>query len=188
MSKSNLAAKGCGGCVTAIALCALLLVGLYVWRWSTITPEEVAAHEARQAVSAQRDAEHQAELDKTRAEQTAKNAEVERVQQEKVEGAVGRARAGLPKVKELLEKVDTEGLWFDSLAIEEVTLKITVKDPWHLQHKQIRLQTAQDLWKVWSGIVLHPEPDRVRLELVDRNGNAVGGSRMLAGSLIYVND
>lgn len=66
--------------------------------------------------------------------------------------------------------------------------KITVKNIWHLRHKQLRLQDAQSLWKGWASIASPNELDSARISLVDHNDNEVGGSRILAGSLIWVQD
>ncbi|MNL67232.1 hypothetical protein D3C87_1917970 [compost metagenome] len=55
----------------------------------------------------------------------------------------------------------------------------------------MRLQTAQNLWKTWAKArtgsgSLRKDVDSARIELVDLNGNNVGGSRTLGGSLIWV--
>ena len=63
---------------------------------------------------------------------------------------------------------------------------LTVANLWHIRHYQIRLQDAQSLWEAWALIASPKEPDRARIKLVDLNGNEVGGSRMLGGSLIWV--
>jgi RNA polymerase subunit RPABC4/transcription elongation factor Spt4 len=68
------------------------------------------------------------------------------------------------------------------------TATLTVKNAWHLRHKQIRLQDAQNLWKSWAVIASPADEDKARIKLVDGNGNEVGGSRALGGSLIWVQD
>lgn len=70
-------------------------------------------------------------------------------------------------------------------------LVITVANGWHYQPHQMRLQAAQNLWKTWvlsrTAVGLAKKnPDEVRIRLVDFNGNEVGGSRVWAGSLIWV--
>ncbi len=65
---------------------------------------------------------------------------------------------------------------------------ITVANAWHLNHYQLRLQAAQNLWELWASIASPSAVDKARLKLVDLNGNEVGGSRALAGSLIWVQD
>jgi len=68
------------------------------------------------------------------------------------------------------------------------TATITLRNVWHLRNKQIRLQDAQTLWKAWAVVASKDDPDNARIKLVDLNGNEVGGSRLLAGSLIWVQD
>lgn len=68
------------------------------------------------------------------------------------------------------------------------TATITLRNVWHLRNKQIRLQDAQTLWKAWAVVASKDDPDSARIKLVDLNGNEVGGSRVLAGSLIWVQD
>lgn len=65
---------------------------------------------------------------------------------------------------------------------------ITVDNIWHIRHKQIRLQDAQTLWAAWARIASPTKLDSARITIVDLLGNEVGGSRWLAGSLIWVND
>ena len=57
---------------------------------------------------------------------------------------------------------------------------------WHRDVYQVRYQVAQTLWKAWAGIHSPNEPDKARIDILDLNGNKVGGSRIWAGSLIWV--
>lgn len=66
------------------------------------------------------------------------------------------------------------------------SLTIIVPDGWHYEPYQIRLQAAQNFWELWARIRSPNDPDKARLEITDFNGNSVGGSRWLAGSLIWV--
>lgn len=66
------------------------------------------------------------------------------------------------------------------------SLTIVVANAWHYQPYQLRLQAAQNLWETWARIRSPNDPDKARLDLTDQNGNRVGGSRWLAGSLIWV--
>jgi hypothetical protein len=68
------------------------------------------------------------------------------------------------------------------------TATITVATGWHYQPKQVRQQSAQILWQTWAMIASPNDLDKARLKLTDSVGNEVGGSRFLAGSLIWVND
>lgn len=70
--------------------------------------------------------------------------------------------------------------------LDDNEAKITVSNSWHFFPYQVRLEAAQNLWKIWASICSPSDPDKARIELVSINGNKVGGSRWLAGSLIYV--
>lgn len=65
---------------------------------------------------------------------------------------------------------------------------LTVEDIWHLRHEQIRLQDAQALWEAWATLASPDDLDKARITLVDHRGNEVGGSRIWAGSLIWVKE
>lgn len=79
---------------------------------------------------------------------------------------------------ELVTKVSTKG----------ETVSVTVANGWHYQPKQVRQQSAQILWQTWAMIYAPNDLDKARLSLRDSVGNEVGGSRWLAGSLIWVDD
>ena len=73
--------------------------------------------------------------------------------------------------------------------INECSIIIKVRNTWHYQLKQLRLQAAQNLWELWSqSYYLESERDKCRMELVDLNGNGVGGSSWLGGSVVNVKD
>lgn len=74
------------------------------------------------------------------------------------------------------------------LRVEGFTATVAVQNAWHFLPYQIRLQTAQNLWKQWARIASPTDVDKARLKLVDLNGNEVGGSRALGGSLLWVDD
>ncbi len=80
--------------------------------------------------------------------------------------------------------------FFDSVGkgVNEGQVVITVTDLWHLAPYQERLQAAQSLWQEWANIHSPQDVDRARIKLVDLSGNEVGGSRILAGSLIWVQE
>jgi hypothetical protein len=72
---------------------------------------------------------------------------------------------------------------------KECSIVIVVRDTWHYQHKQLRLQAAQNLWKLWSqSYYFEDKKDKCRMDLVDGNGNSVGGSSWLGGSIVSVKD
>lgn len=65
---------------------------------------------------------------------------------------------------------------------------LTIADSWHVRHYQIRLQDAQMLWRYWALIASPDAPDKAYIEIDDRLGNSVGGSRMWGGSMIWVRE
>lgn len=75
-----------------------------------------------------------------------------------------------------------------AFSIKTQTLVITVKDLWHTSHKQQRLQVAQSLRALWVSIHCPSMPDLGRIEIVDANGNVVGGSEKFRADKIWVQD
>jgi hypothetical protein len=69
----------------------------------------------------------------------------------------------------------------------EERLVIVVGSAWHRQVKQERLIAAQNLWATWAQINSPKNFDDSGIQLVDVNGNEVGGSG-IAGSSISVQD
>jgi hypothetical protein len=67
-------------------------------------------------------------------------------------------------------------------------LLITVANHWHSQPYQMRLQMAQNLWQSWAKVHSPKDLDKARISLRDLNGNEVGGSRVFAGSVIWVQE
>ena len=67
-------------------------------------------------------------------------------------------------------------------------LAITVPNDWHYQPQQIRIQMGQNFWKIWASIHSPDKPDQARISIRDLNGNEVGGSRVMAGSLIWMKE
>ncbi len=65
---------------------------------------------------------------------------------------------------------------------------LTVDNLWHMKLYQVRLQDAQSLWETWARIASPDNPDSAHIVIVDLRGNKVGGSRVLAGSLIWVQE
>jgi hypothetical protein len=47
---------------------------------------------------------------------------------------------------------------------------------------------AKMLWKAWASIHNPTNPDKARISIRDVTGGEVGGSRVWAGSLIWVDD
>lgn len=93
----------------------------------------------------------------------------------------------LDTFNELLQATDAKAL-VTKLDLKEHTLIVTVVNSWHYEPQQIRMQAAQNLWETWARVYAPKNVDRARLSVVDQNGNEVGGSRILGGSLIWVKD
>jgi hypothetical protein len=89
-----------------------------------------------------------------------------------------------------LRKVDASGALIVAVrpGRNEHQVDVTVANQWHREPYQIRLQAAQNIWQAWAQIRAPKNPDLARIKIVDLNGNEVGGSRVLAGSLIWVQD
>lgn len=86
--------------------------------------------------------------------------------------------------------IDTSGMneFVSNVGVQGGDVTITVRNIWHYQPKQVRLQAAQVLWESWVEFCPKEEADLCRLTLEDLNGNKVGGSSWLAGSFIDVDD
>ena len=67
-------------------------------------------------------------------------------------------------------------------------LEITVKNIWFVLAKGLRLQHAQTLWQVWARIHSPGNLDSSRIQLIDANGNPLGGSGFLGGSSVSVSN
>ncbi|HRW55112.1 MAG TPA: hypothetical protein P5081_19750 [Phycisphaerae bacterium] len=139
------------------------------------------------AIQAQKDAEERAK----REAEAARKAEEERVAREAAarEAAKAERKSLLDKYIAVLNAADVQLV--DSVSVGTIAgdhweATITVKNVWHLRAYQIRYQDAQALWDVWSRIASPNNRDKARIKIVDQRGNEVGGSRLLAGSLIWV--
>lgn len=71
-----------------------------------------------------------------------------------------------------LQELDPERRLLVGVANNGTIGYIEVTDAWHLLHYQVRLQTAQDLLKIWRS---HLQDEAAILFLVDHNGNKVSG-------------
>jgi len=142
--------------------------------------QRIAEAEARrQAEAEERERQRKEEEARLAAEQARAEAAQKEIQ-DKLDAYM--AVLELPEVQ-LIDRVSVRRIGSDSW---EATL--TLKNIWHLRHKQIRLQDAQTLWEAWALIAAPNDPDRARIKLVDQRGNKVGGSGLLGGSMISVDD
>lgn len=71
-------------------------------------------------------------------------------------------------------------------------LILEVRPNWHYNPKQVRKDAATVLWERWTNICiakgLADSADSCRIKLISSSGDHIGGSRVLAGSLIWVAD
>lgn len=71
---------------------------------------------------------------------------------------------------------------------DDHTIVVVVGPYWFLMPKQLRLQAAQNMWQLWAKLDSPRDLDKARIKLVDQNGNKVGGSGFLAGSMVDVDE
>lgn len=149
-----------------------------------------------------REARRQAEIEaeRRRKEEKAQRRERERLVAEAAQRQAAAAAAREPELQRQAKARDK--ILLDSFIgqvdpnfVKRVSMKrissslqltITVSNIWHIRAYQIRLQDAQTLWEIWARIASPSELDSARIKIVDLRGNEVGGSRVLAGSLIWV--
>ena len=65
-------------------------------------------------------------------------------------------------------------------------LKVVVTAQWFYQPEAVRKELATSLWSLWARIEEPERPDSARISIVTPSGKEVGGSRVWAGSLIWV--
>jgi len=96
----------------------------------------------------------------------------------------------IQKYRKLMRSIDKNGDIVTNVTQGRMDgeIKISVSNSWHYEPYQIRLQLAQKLWDAWAATHSPNEPDKARIQIVDGNGNEVGGSRAWAGSLIWVQE
>jgi hypothetical protein len=79
-----------------------------------------------------------------------------------------------------------ESRYITRIGRNQQTIIVYVSDAWHFLPYQIRLQLAQNIWATWATAMNAPNPDHARVDIRDNNGNSVGGSKLLGGSLSWV--
>lgn len=151
---------------------------------------EVAGAQMAGAVSAREKltAQRKAQQEKARRE-TEQKLEQQRAQQE------AALRAQQQRLDEFLAAIERAKLnsLVTNVSVQRVgdtgwEATLTVANDWHYVAKQVRLQGAQALWKIWAQIASPAWPDGARIKIVDFMENEVGGSRVWGGSLIWVAD
>jgi hypothetical protein len=163
-----------------------------------VLTEKAAANAREQidAVPARRAKLKQDEEDAAEAKRQRAAAEAEAATQ-KADAEAAQKAAALKEITEKQDALLNALVLLEANTIASVNVErrgeswkatLMVKDIWHVRHYQVRLQDAQTLWKTWAMIASPKEMDNARIVLVDGNGNEVGGSRALAGSLIWVQE
>lgn len=99
-----------------------------------------------------------------------------------------RERSFVKEFGRLLEEANIGSQTIPRIQAEGLTVTVTVSNVWHYEPKQVRIQVTQNLWSRWQKIASPYDPDKACIRIVDLNGNEVGGSRALGGSLIWVQD
>lgn len=79
-----------------------------------------------------------------------------------------------------------EGKFIRQVGRKGETIVVYVGNEWHFLPYQIRLQMAQNIWATWVLASNAEAPDHARVDIKDLNGNGVGGSKLLGGSLSWV--
>ncbi|QDT24817.1 hypothetical protein Enr10x_01090 [Gimesia panareensis] len=126
------------------------------------------------------EAKNKVELAKREAEQENQKRESEEETRKRLDTFIAALKvAEVTIVKSVRVQEISNGIW---------EAEIEVRNNWHIKPYQVRLQDAQNLWSAWAKIASPQEPDSARIKIVDINGNEVGGSRVLAGSLIWVQE
>jgi hypothetical protein len=102
--------------------------------------------------------------------------------------AVTQSNGNLSQLKELIAAVDPRAQLVVSVTNgrtqDEAT--VTVTNQWLTLPYQTRLQTAQSFQMIWAKVYAPTQPDKARVRLVDLNGNEVGGSGAMGGTLVDV--
>ena len=93
-------------------------------------------------------------------------------------------------VERYSKRLDEVGLGGDELitrlSSKGTDLTITVTDVWSGFDYSIRFETATALYEAWARIASPKSPDSARITIKTQGGTEIGGSRVWAGSLIWV--
>lgn len=173
----KIAGVGCGG---LIGIFLLLSAAAFIFQ-AMRSPEEKAAEAAKEAAVAAAKVEAQQKAEAA-AQQAASQAAAQSAEQAE------KAIAAFDRYIATLESPLVQGVRYDMDGTKRQEAIITVSNLWHIRAYQIRLQDAQTLWDLWAKASTVDEIDSARISIVDLRGNEVGGSRILAGSLIWVQE
>jgi hypothetical protein len=156
-----------------------------------IAKQEEAERKNREALLAERLAEDQHKRDAELARQRAAQQAVLEAQREREAAAKAAAEeaakpSDLDTFMNILKIAGIDNSIISRVSQKGDSLTIIVANAWHYEPYQVRLQAAQNLWETWARIRSPNDPDKARLEITDLNGNNVGGSGWLGGSMIKV--
>jgi hypothetical protein len=145
----------------------------------------------REALLTERNAEEQRKRNATRARQRAsRQAELDAQRKKEAAAKAAAEEAAKPSdfdtFMSILKVAGIDRSVITRVSQKGDSLTIIVANSWHYEPYQVRLQAAQNLWEIWARIRSPKEPDKARLEVTDLNGNRVGGSGWLGGSMISV--
>jgi len=132
------------------------------------------------------------------AEYTA-NFEVARSRSRAYEVKLQQARAEIRQapIREFateLRRIDPNGMLVTRVAPDQfltdcdTCIDITVSATFLSLNKATRLELATQLWTIWARYSRASRPDEARIRLVTQSGKRVGGSGMMGGSMISVDD
>jgi len=155
---------GCCGCVITLSV-----IGFFVWMGATCSPKTSTKKKSDNSNSEQSKPSSQAQPEFT----------ADQLKEQMNTFASTLSKHGIDS--SLVTSVNIN-------SFDQNTLEIHVTNIFVLQQYQIRLQAAQNLWKLWSVIHMPNSPDTSRISILDINGNEIGGSRVWGGSLIWVSD
>jgi hypothetical protein len=115
-------------------------------------------------------------------------AEQKRIQEQEFRQKNAKLKTDLNSFVTALKTAGIDNSIIGGCSAEDDKLTIVVTNAWHFYPYRIRLQVTQNLWMLWAKIRSPNDLDQARIKLTDYNENSVGGSRWLAGSLIWVEE
>lgn len=187
--KNKKQTQGCLGCLGVIILLLIAAVA------GSIFSNDKEKQSAEVAPTSQEQQGQVEEPEKETEEERKKREEEEAAKREAEEEEKRKAAESAEKnLQGYIDLINATGMnvYVDSVGYYSgfKWIEVTVKNTWHYEPKQIRLQAAQTLWEVWATQFCPEEEtlDNCRIRLVDLAGNEVGGSSAWGGSVVNVKD
>lgn len=103
-------------------------------------------------------------------------------------------QAPMKEFESELKRIDPSGQLVTRVAPDrfmtdcDTCIDITVASGFLGLNKATRLEVATQLWTIWVRYSDVTDVDKARIRLVTQSGRKVGGSGMMGGSMIYVDD